>query len=283
MVYSPNDRKRTGNGFSPELQEKIDAEFQERIALSLAKRCVGSLATVVGYWILIFATPFFREYHTQALVIGTIYTLLIIIRVMVGLGIKTAEPKNLSFQRKKYAFWTIAGALFWSCFTCLIFYHYAYLWVTFLVVITVTGFTSGAGTTLSFDFKLAIGYILSMVLPVLACCIVLGGQIGFALGFLIFLFLIFCYSSVKGNFTNFRDTVINAVLIENHKNDLSRTVSELAESNNQLREMRDALWGEMRLAQKIQTVLLPDNPRMRGMDVAVHMAPATEVGGAIST
>nr|HPI23060.1 SpoIIE family protein phosphatase [Spirochaetota bacterium] len=42
---------------------------------------------------------------------------------------------------------------------------------------------------------------------------------------------------------------------------------------------RDQLWGEMQLAKKIQTVLLPDRPEIEGFQIAAYMQPADEVGG----
>ncbi|HOD16061.1 MAG TPA: SpoIIE family protein phosphatase [Spirochaetota bacterium] len=45
-----------------------------------------------------------------------------------------------------------------------------------------------------------------------------------------------------------------------------------------LRAMK-ALWGEMELAKKIQTVLLPRAPAISGLEIAAYMRPADEVGG----
>ena len=42
---------------------------------------------------------------------------------------------------------------------------------------------------------------------------------------------------------------------------------------------RDEIWGEMQLAKKIQTVLLPEAPLLSGFEIAVHMEPADDVGG----
>lgn len=47
----------------------------------------------------------------------------------------------------------------------------------------------------------------------------------------------------------------------------------------QLRMARDALWGEMELAKKIQTTILPKNTRLGKYQVAALMTPAEEVGG----
>jgi serine phosphatase RsbU (regulator of sigma subunit) len=50
-------------------------------------------------------------------------------------------------------------------------------------------------------------------------------------------------------------------------------------TNHELLEARDALWGEMELAKKIQTVLLPEKPSVRGCEISTYMSPAAEVGG----
>ncbi len=47
----------------------------------------------------------------------------------------------------------------------------------------------------------------------------------------------------------------------------------------ELRKARDALWGEMELAKKIQTTLLPENGRLGEYQIAAVMKPADEVGG----
>ncbi len=55
--------------------------------------------------------------------------------------------------------------------------------------------------------------------------------------------------------------------------------TQLQESNNKLTQAHEALWGEMQLAKKIQTVLLPKSPQIRGYEISAHMVPADEVGG----
>lgn len=47
----------------------------------------------------------------------------------------------------------------------------------------------------------------------------------------------------------------------------------------ELEKARDALWGEMELARKIQTVLLPVRPSIPGYEISAYMKPAAEVGG----
>jgi serine phosphatase RsbU (regulator of sigma subunit) len=47
----------------------------------------------------------------------------------------------------------------------------------------------------------------------------------------------------------------------------------------ELRKALDALWGEMKLARKIQEALVPRAPLLRGSEVAAIMKPTEEVGG----
>jgi serine phosphatase RsbU (regulator of sigma subunit) len=55
--------------------------------------------------------------------------------------------------------------------------------------------------------------------------------------------------------------------------------ADLDRSRAELKDARDALWGEMEVAKRIQTALLPQDRRVGGYDVAARMLPAAEVGG----
>lgn len=75
---------------------------------------------------------------------------------------------------------------------------------------------------------------------------------------------------------------MNEVLEERVKDrtaSLSTALQQLETSNGELALARDALWGEMRVARKIQTALLPDCPHIVNYDIAAVMNPAEEVGG----
>ncbi|MDJ0766003.1 MAG: SpoIIE family protein phosphatase [Myxococcota bacterium] len=60
---------------------------------------------------------------------------------------------------------------------------------------------------------------------------------------------------------------------------VKQRTAQLSQTNQQLTEAKDALWGEMILAKKIQTVLLPEEPAIPGYDIAAFTKPADEVGG----
>jgi serine phosphatase RsbU (regulator of sigma subunit) len=54
---------------------------------------------------------------------------------------------------------------------------------------------------------------------------------------------------------------------------------KVEERTAELKKAMDALWGEMELAKKIQTTLLPRLPAIRGFEIAAYMQPADQVGG----
>jgi serine phosphatase RsbU (regulator of sigma subunit) len=60
---------------------------------------------------------------------------------------------------------------------------------------------------------------------------------------------------------------------------VAERTTELARSNQELSKTMDALWGEMELAKKIQTVLLPKKPEVKGYEIAASMNPSEHVGG----
>ena len=68
-------------------------------------------------------------------------------------------------------------------------------------------------------------------------------------------------------------------MVAKRTDQLQTALDDVAAKNTQLRETRDELWGEMQLAKKLQTILLPKAPRMSGFEVACYMKPAESVGG----
>jgi serine phosphatase RsbU (regulator of sigma subunit) len=72
---------------------------------------------------------------------------------------------------------------------------------------------------------------------------------------------------------------IKNVEITRQKNAIENYSKELTITNENLITTKNALWGEMELAKKIQTVLLPKEPRIPGYNIAAYMKPADEVGG----
>lgn len=68
-------------------------------------------------------------------------------------------------------------------------------------------------------------------------------------------------------------------LTENLEAKVEERTRQLQEANQKIKEAMSALWGEMELAKKIQTVLLPVKPELLGYDISASLEPADEVGG----
>jgi len=100
----------------------------------------------------------------------------------------------------------------------------------------------------------------------------------------IFIFIIFQATALARKFAQgYKEVEIlseeleinNLALIDLNIN-LEKRVDERTED---LRIARDALWGEMRLAQRIQTILLPHRIDVKGYDIDAFTQPSEEVGG----
>ena len=67
--------------------------------------------------------------------------------------------------------------------------------------------------------------------------------------------------------------------VEERTLELQAAMEELEATNDQLVIAKDKLWGEMELAKRIQTILLPKELHIPGYEVTAYMDPADEVGG----
>ena len=73
-------------------------------------------------------------------------------------------------------------------------------------------------------------------------------------------------------------SALNESLMET-RDELQAANAEASAINENLIETRDQLWGEMKLARKMQTVLLPEKPFIEGYEIVPYMKPADDVGG----
>ena len=60
---------------------------------------------------------------------------------------------------------------------------------------------------------------------------------------------------------------------------LDTSRKELKAANVRIEKAMNALWGEMKLARKIQTALVPSHPGLSGFEIAASLRQADEVGG----
>ena len=67
--------------------------------------------------------------------------------------------------------------------------------------------------------------------------------------------------------------------VESRTHDLALALRELELSNDELTRTRNSLWGEMKITKKLQTLLIPQNPVVKGYQTAAYIKPASDVGG----
>ena len=89
--------------------------------------------------------------------------------------------------------------------------------------------------------------------------------------------LVNMFSYMAEAIVDFKDNLENKVIERTH--DLLVAKEELEIMNTALLKARDALWGEMQLAKRIQFELLPENPGIPGYEISTFIKPADEVGG----
>ncbi|HOS41334.1 MAG TPA: SpoIIE family protein phosphatase [Spirochaetota bacterium] len=71
----------------------------------------------------------------------------------------------------------------------------------------------------------------------------------------------------------------NSTMYQNLSDLKDNLEEKVQERTKELSMARDALWGEMQLAKKIQTVLLPEHPAILGYEISGYMKTADDVGG----
>lgn len=67
--------------------------------------------------------------------------------------------------------------------------------------------------------------------------------------------------------------------VDSRTHDLALALRELESSNDELTRTKNSLWGEMKIAKKLQTLLIPQNPSVDGYQTASYIKPASDVGG----
>ena len=110
----------------------------------------------------------------------------------------------------------------------------------------------------------------------------MGGLNRFIVGYIIMgLFLIV----ITGGLTYISYTLYNKMIQKvedlniNLEGKIAERTEELEKTNRRLKTARNSLWGEMQIAKKIQTVLLPEKPKISGYEISAYTEPALEVGG----
>ncbi len=75
------------------------------------------------------------------------------------------------------------------------------------------------------------------------------------------------------------ELIVSNEALDQKNRDMESLNEELITTVKELKQTKDALWTEMELAQKLQTVLLPQEPKIDGFDISAFMRTTDSVGG----
>lgn len=188
-----------------------------------------------------------------------------------------AAAHNRQWRRLLFARLALAGAAFGSLavfFTMAVPLTYQAFY--FLVC---GGMMAGAAGVYSVRTEMYVAYALPVSLPLTIRLFTYHGQLYYAMGVMVPLFFAILFSTVRSMHASSREALTLRFKNEDLVKKLSDEKSNVEKANQQLAHARDELWGEMQLARKIQTVLLPQAPAVPGYRIAAYMEPADEVGG----
>lgn len=141
-----------------------------------------------------------------------------------------------------------------------------------LVLIVMSGICSGGATSMPTSRAAFLAFMIP-ILVIPAGWLLAGGEsdrIEFVV--LIFIFI----AGLASVYSATRKVTLKAIRLQLERTALTE---QLEATNEGLVQARDALWGEMQLARKLQTKIVPQDPHIDGYDISVHMQPADEVGG----
>lgn len=238
---------------APEIKNTADGD------LELARRAPSSVSAYFVLFTLYFAmTPYYQDHPTLVVIVEAIVIIVVGIRLYLAKKMLKNYHQNPELWRRTFAAGAYLSALIWGIFSYITFYHYELTWVSVIMMQMTCGIASGGTNSLSSSKEISRNFAILILLPMIIWGIVDQTRMSYTISFITVIYLGVLTSIGKQ---------INAWYWENIKN------LKLFE------EARDHLWGEMQLAKKIQTVLLPQKPQISGYEIAAHMAPADEIGG----
>jgi len=88
------------------------------------------------------------------------------------------------------------------------------------------------------------------------------------------------YHSLRGQISSSFESIITINKLRESQKDRIDLYENIKEKNSQLNETMKALWGEMELAKKLQTTILPEKINIPGYKIDAFLIPAEEIKGA---
>ncbi len=201
----------------------------------LAQRSKASMSIFVIFMVYIFITPFYNEHPGTAMVFAALILAGCIWRVLVG-RYPSEEVLVSSAWLFRFAVATLAVALLWGVFVGLAFTYYHTEWVYLLIVLSTTGISAAATSTLAPKPTLARAYVLFMVGPIIAVGLFHGTRASVSMSILLCILFVACLILVKDNNQMFWDGALNFETMNLQKRDLEQVFEQIAKNSDSLKK-----------------------------------------------
>ncbi len=218
-----------------------DFTFEQKIQLEsnkdLARRTFASVFVMIIYIIFIFATPFFKDHPTSAMIIGGILFITIALRVaMARLGLASDTVIVTQGWLLKYSMTTIGLSTVWTVFIVATFMSYGVNWIYLLLVLSTAGIAAAATASLAPNARLARGYVMILVVPIVVMGCIDGSRQGYTTAGLISLFVIALMPMIRDNSRQYLTSLTTIQHLNLQKGDLEKVIHQIAENSGALKE-----------------------------------------------
>lgn len=223
------------DGRTGERERILNAILKLRTHQELSKRSKASMSIFVIYMVYILITPFFNDHPRTATVFGALILIGCIWRVLVG-KYSSEEVLVSSAWMLRFSVATLAVALVWGVFVGLAFTYYHTEWVYQLIVLSTTGISAAATSTLAPKPRLARAYVLLMVGPIIAVGLLHGTRASISMAVLLCILFVACLILVRDNNGMFWEGAVNFETMNLQKRDLEQMFEQIANNSQSLKQ-----------------------------------------------
>lgn len=227
--------------------------------LETANRAPLAVSAYVFLFAIFFiATPIYQDHPSVVIAIGGSVCLVVVLRFVVVRLMVKRYYQNPDLWAALFATGAYVSALIWGIFTFITLHFYGMSWVSVLMLQITCGIAAGGMNSLGSNNKVARNFLFFVLSPMTIWGFVEQTKMSVALSIFTLLFAFVLLSIGRQNFRWYWTNVKHMKLLE---------------------AARDELWGEMQLAKKIQSNLVPKAPSVSEYTIATYMVSADEIGG----
>ncbi len=220
------------SSISSEIDNRIEAELKEKTILDLAQMSIAASGVIILFFVLIFATPVFKENIVLSIAFGGFLILILVIRVVTAKKIEISFSENPSSWSLKYYGGAYCFGILWSVFSMINIVKYQLNWVSLLFAVGAMGVSAGATSSMAPDFKLARNYHSILLIPIIVYGFISTGQEGIGLSLVVITFLITVVGLNKKNEVTYKENSKNIFLLNINKERVQAVIEKIKENSS---------------------------------------------------